>query len=79
MAITDELGAQAVQLLVATVLVQLEVAGGMKRDVSAPRASQWIRSAICWAIVPLGNTAAASRPSSCASRASNVSTSSPSP
>lgn len=35
-AITDELGAQAVQLLVATVLVQLEVAGGMKRDGVGP-------------------------------------------
>ena len=44
--------------------MELEVAGRVEGDDLPARRSAWIRSAICWAIVPLGMNAAAGLPSS---------------
>ena len=70
---------QPVQVRVTPLLVHIEVTLRMNAIRRFPRRSQWIRSAICCAIVPDGIHTAASLPSSSATRASSRSASARSP
>ena len=73
-------GRQAVQPLDRLVLAQREVAGRVPQRRRGDRCgSAWIRSAICWAIVPLGINTAAGLPSSAATSPSSSVTTPPSP
>ena len=61
--VADQPAVQSVEQLVALLLVDLEMAGGMEGDAcGSSRRSLQIRIAICCAIVPLGMKTAASAP-----------------